>query len=377
MKKVVLLGFKGDACGKIYNPVLIDLAKKGKIDLICVDFGLPENVLNSPSLKEMETLLKSRKVSYLNLSDPADKIAYQNLSDIDVVFIVTPDITHCKIANDFLGKAKRIFIEKPLDAILRNVRIIEDFPNVEKIVFGYDHYLAKFYPFEVKTDIWLKENLIGKLEKIEFSLLEPGKIPNHRLKALDKGMIYDFFPHALAVIVAVPSPFAYPDVKFLKKVKLHRVLTAKYLGCKINGVTFGKIDFEISLKESIFCQAIIGKGVGKFPEKTLRIIGTEGEIFVDIQKFYYFILNKEKKKVKEGKLLSDYPKEFILSALDFKKKLSQIPGALPFESAKEILYILDEARWIKQPLGKPPIYKINSSVSEIEKKIEERISKKN
>lgn len=373
MKKVVLLGFKGDGCGKNYNRVLLELAEKRKIDLICVDYGLPENVLGQPSLQEMEKLIKERKVCYLDLENPSDVESYKNVSEIDVIFIVTPDITHCQVAKDFLGKAKRIFIEKPLDAILRNVRILEDFPGVEKVVFGYDHYLAKFYPFEVKTNEWLKEGIIGKLKKIEFRLLEPGKIPSHRLFALDRGMIYDFFPHGLAVIVATPSQFAYPDLAILKRLRLLRVLVAKYFGCKISGVSFVKIDFEIPYKGNIFCQAIIGKGVGKKIEKTSRIIGSKGEIFVDIPNFHYTILDEKGKKVKEDKLLYDYSKEFLLATLDFKKKLSQIPGALPFGAAKEILYILDEARWKSEPRGKPPVYKVDSSVSEIEKIIQKKL----
>ena len=373
MKKVVLLGFKGDGCGRHYNRVLLDLAQKRKIELICLDYGLPENVLGQPSLQEMERLIKERKVCYLDLENHSNIESYKNLSEIDVVFIVTPDITHCQVAKDFLGKAKRIFIEKPLDAILRNVRILEDFPKVEKVVFGYDHYLAKFYPFEVKTDEWLKEEIIGQLKKIEFRLLEPGEIPGHRIKALDRGMIYDFFPHGLAVMVATPSQFAYPDLAILKRVRLLRVLVAKYFGCKISGVSFVKIDFEIPYKGNIFCRAVIGKGVGKHFEKSLRIVGSKGEIFVDIQNFHYTILDEKGRKVKEDKLLYDYDKEFLLAALDFKKKLFQIPGGLAFGAAKETLYILDEARWRSEPRGKPPIYKVGVSVSEIEKIIQEKL----
>ncbi len=376
MKKVVLLGFKGDGAGKHYNRVLLELAEKGKIDLICVDYGIPENVLGKPSLKEMERLIKDRKLRYLDLQNPADLENYKNLSELDVVFIVTPDITHCQVANDFLGKARRIFIEKPLDAILRNVRFLEDFPKVRKVVFGYDHYLAKTYPFQVKTDAWLKEGVIGDLREIEFRLLEPDIAPPHRIKALDRGMIYDFFPHGLSVAVATPSRFAYPDPAILKKVRLIKVLIAKYFGCKTNGTSFVKIDFEIPDRgRKIFCQAWIGKGVGRDFEKTLRIIGTKGEIFVDIKNFHYAVLDEKGKKIKEAKLLFDYERAFLTAAIDFKKTLSKIPGALPFESAKETLYILDEAKWRSEPRGKSPIYKVGSSASEIEKIIKTKLNK--
>lgn len=376
MRRIVLLGFKGDGCGKHYNRVLLELAEKGKIDLICADYGIPENVLGKPSLAEMEKLLKARKVRYLDLQKPSDQESYKNLSNIDVVFIVTPDITHCHVAEGFLGKTKRIFIEKPLDAILRNVRILEDFPKVGKIVFGYDHYLAKSYPFQLKTDEWLQKGLIGELREIEFRLLEPKIISPHRAKALDRGMIYDFFPHGLSVAVATPSRFAYPDPLILKNVRLVKVQVAKYFGSKMSGTSFVKVDFEIPHQgRNIFCQSWIGKGVGQEHEKTLRIIGTKGEIFVDIKNCRYVVLDEKGKKTKEDKLLYDYEKAFLTSAVDFKKTLAQIPGALPFESAKETLYILDEARWRSEPAGKSPIYKVGSSVSEIEKIIKEKLSK--
>ncbi|MBU4481184.1 Gfo/Idh/MocA family oxidoreductase [Patescibacteria group bacterium] len=369
MNKVVLLGFKGDGAGKHYNRVLFGLAEKRKIDLTCVDYGIPENVLGKPSLEEMEKLIKAKKVCYLDLNNPADLENYKNLSELSVVFIVTPDITHCQVAKDFLGKTKRIFIEKPLDAILRNVRILEDFPKVGKVVFGYDHYLAKFYPFQVKTDEWLKQGLIGDLREIEFRLLEPNVVPPHRLKALDRGMIYDVFPHGLSAIVATPSRFAYPDQVILKKVRLFKVQVARYFGCKTNGISFVKIDFEIPGRgRSIFCRTRVGKGVGKDFERTLRIRGSKGEIFVDIKNYKFTISDSEGKIIKQDKLLYDYEKAFLLAAIDFKKTLSQVPGALPFEAAKETLYILDEARWRSEPKGKSPIYKVGSSLSEIENK---------
>jgi len=161
----------------------------------------------------------------------------------------------------------------------------------------------------------------------------------------------------------------------LKKVRLLKVLVAKYFGCKMSGTSFVKIDFEIPGQgRSVYCQSWIGKGVGNDFEKNLRIIGTKGEIFVDIKNFHYTVLDEKGKKIKEDKLLYDYEKSFLLSALDFKKTISQIPGALPFEAAKEILYILDEARWRSEPRGKSPIYKVGSSVSEIEKIIKTKLN---
>jgi hypothetical protein len=130
MKKVVLSGFKGDCCGRNYNKTLIKMALTGEIELTCVDLGKPKNILGMPSFKDVMRLVKEKKVRYLDLENSADVRKYVNMRDIDVAFVVTPDFMHAKIAQEFLGRTKRIFIDKPLDSILRNVRMIEFFPKV-------------------------------------------------------------------------------------------------------------------------------------------------------------------------------------------------------------------------------------------------------
>jgi len=372
-KKVVLLGFKGDCSGRFYNKVLIQMALEGKIRLTCVDFGKPKNVLGIPPQEEMEKLVKKKKVQYLNLENSNDIKKYSNLSDVDVVFIVVHDLNHCKCARDFLGKAKRIFIDKPLDASLRNVRLIENFPKVEKIIFGYDHYLSKFYPFQIQTNKWLNQETVGKIKKIEFRLLETSTIPLHRIRSLDSGMIYDLFSHGLASITTITSKWVYPDLKILKNLRILNVETAQYSGCPIKGCTFAKIDFEIPFNnEHISCHSKVGKGVGKIPEKYLKIIGTKGEILTDIDKFNFSILNSRGKVIKKGVLDQNYAKTFLSAAIDFKKTIRQIPGAMPLKAAKEVLFVLEEAECKKKPDGKYPQYPIGSSISEIENIIENK-----
>lgn len=367
MKKLILIGFKGDCCGRHYNETLIKLARQRKIELICVDYGKPKNVLGTPSLKEMMGLIKEKKIQYLDLEKPKDLKKYQELSGVDVVFVVTPDIIHCKVAQEFLGRAQRIFIDKPLDAILRNVRKLESFPKMENSVFGQDHYLAKFYPFQVKIDKWLDRGIIGKVKKIEFRLLEPPVIPPYRISALDAGMIYDLFSHGIAVVAAVPSRGAYPDPRILRELQILEVKIAKYFKSKIKGCTYAKVKFTIPIKESrIPCEARVGKGVGKEPEKILKIMGSEGEISVDIEKFSFIISDPKGKRIKQGELFQNYSEAFLLAAADFEKPLSQIPGAMPFAAAKEILFILDEAEWRKEPKGKFPRYPVGSPFKKIE-----------
>jgi len=376
IEKIVLLGFKGDCCGRNYNRILIELALKRKIELICVDYGKPKNILGSPSLREMERLIKEKKVQYLDLGNPNDVKKYDNLSNIDVVFVVTYDINHCKCARDFLGKARRIFIEKPLDATLRNVRLIENFPRVEKIIFGYDHYLSKFYPFQIQINKWSDQGIVGKVQEIEFRLLESSIVPPYRIKSLDRGMIYDLFSHGVAV-ATTPSRWVYPDPKILKNLRILKVEAAQYAECEIKGCTFAKIDFEIPIGEKyVLCRAKVGKGIGKKPEKTLRITGSKGKILVDIEKYNFTILNLKGKIIKRGNLDLNYAEAFLSAATDFGKPLSQIPGAMTLEVAKEMIFILDDAEWRKEPKGKFPRYAVGSNVSEIEAIIKKKIGGK-
>lgn len=375
-KKVVLLGFKGDCAGRHYNKILIEMAREKKIDLIFADLGEPKNVLESLTLEETKKLIKEGIIQYLDLQNPADIKKYKNLSNIDVVFIITPDITHCGIVKDLVGKAKRIFIEKPLDSILRNVRLLEDYKDINKIVFLYDHYLGKFFDFQLKTDEWIKQKIIGKISKIEFRLLEPEIIPHHRIAALDTGMIHDLASHGLAILAALPSKWAYPESIILKKIKVLKVKVAKYFKCKIKGTSFAKIDLKIPVgKNAIFCELRVGKGVGKRVDKSLKITGSEGKIFVDIQNYSFVISDLRKRKIQEGKLSQYFAEFFIHSAIDFKKPPSKIPGAMPFESGKEILYILDEMVWKGEPKGRFPKHPVGSSFSEIENIIEKKIKK--
>ena len=78
-KKVVLLGFKGDCSGRFYNKILTQMALEEKIELTCVDFGKPKNVLEIPSQEEMEKLIKKKKIQYLNLENSNDIKKYRNL----------------------------------------------------------------------------------------------------------------------------------------------------------------------------------------------------------------------------------------------------------------------------------------------------------
>lgn len=357
MKRVVLLGFKGDCCGRHYNQTLIEMALREEIELICVDYGEPVNVRGVPSEEEAVSLINQRKISYLDLNKRKDKRKYESLDNIDFAFIVAWDKTHCRIARDFLGKAESIFIDKPLDAFLRNAqRFLGEVG--QGIVFGFDHYLAKFYPFLTKINQYLEE--IGDLEEIEFRLLEPTAIPTHRVEALDRGMIYDLFSHGLAVVCSVMSKQTNPNLDCLRELEIAEVRAAKYLGVSIRGDTYA----FIKINQPLEIRARVGKAVGWEPDKILKIRGQKGEILVDIEHFRFFASDLAGNKIEEGGLFRDYAEKFLKTLINKGSSL-EVPGVMSLEAAREILFVLDEAEH-RIPLGGLPIYLPGHTVEEIE-----------
>ena len=110
---------------------------------------------------------------------------------MDCVFIVTPDNSHCEVAQSWLKRLSpngKGFIEKPLDSSPDQAEELRKHTRKGKDnVFVFDHYLAKAYPFfRIKNDLL---NKAGNVRKIYFNILENSKIPSHREKTLDKGVI--------------------------------------------------------------------------------------------------------------------------------------------------------------------------------------------
>src|SRR5436190_1883116 len=54
-------------------------------------------------------------VTYLNLQDPEDRARYDFLCRVSVVFILVPDNIHVEMAENWVGRADLVLIEKPYD----------------------------------------------------------------------------------------------------------------------------------------------------------------------------------------------------------------------------------------------------------------------
>ena len=361
VKKVILEGCNGEWAQKYYLPFLVEEAGKGAIELWAVDME-SQIKLSDPSVTALWQVAQSKgKACYLDKTK--NKESYETVSNVNYVFIVTPDQSHCQIAEFWLERLApqgKIFIEKPLDASVGTALKLEE--NIEEkgeeAVFAFDHYLARAYPFLRHKDYYLKE--IGGVKNIEFNILEPSRIPRKRANTLDKGMIFDLFCHVLALVCAVVSRDLSCSAGKLPAVKLKGVKAARYAGCPISGETFVWINFMVN--RDIEVVSDVGYYVGNKQDKFMKLHGTKGRIEFDFVRDEFAIFDARDKLLKKEKLLADHVGTYLEKLLPEKKQPLSLPGVLSFDAAFEILKILDKA---KQQIGKMPVYQYNDSIDKI------------
>lgn len=359
-RKVILEGCNGEWAQERYLPLLAGEAAKGNIELWAVDIE-PQIKLSTPSVATQWRIAQS-KGNACYLDKTRDKEAYEVVFNANYVFIVTPDRSHCQIAEFWLERLApkgRIFIEKPLDASVGSgLKLKEKIEETgEETVFAFDHFLADAYPFLQNKVSYLGE--IGEIRKIECNILEPDKIPPEREKTLDKGMIFDLFCHVLALVGAVVKQnSSYSEARF-QGIKLD-VKAARYVGCPISGETFSLIKFMVN--NDVEVTSAVGKCVGTFEDKFMELHGANGKVKLDFIRDEFAIFDAQDKLLKKEKLLADYVETYLGKLLPGKKQPLSLPGVLSFDAAFEILTILDEA---KRQVDKMPEYQCNESIGEI------------
>ncbi len=364
MRRVVLEGCNGDWAQKHYLSVLLGNAAKGNIELWMVDI---EDKIKLGSLQKDWQVAQSRNgAHYLNKNK--DTKIYRELSNANYVFIVAPDRFHSIIATFWLERLApegKIFIEKPLDSSVEPVLKLKE--KIEKrgkkeAVFAFDHYLARVYPFLQDSARYLKE--IGDVKKIELHILEASELDQAREETLDKGMIFDLFCHVLALVYATVNQNLTCSANTLQTVKLEEVKTTRYTGCRISGETFAWIKFTIN--GDIEVVSAMGKCVGTFDDKFMRLWGPKGKIELDFVKDAFLISDSNEKQIKDGELLSEHVKNFLEETLQGKKPPLSAPGVLSFDQALDILTILDKALdKAKRQISEMPEYQCNDSIDKI------------
>lgn len=322
--KVVLAGCNGDWAQKRYLPFLIEKAKRGDVTLWATDIQ-SEIKLDSPASHSLWRIAEGKgRAHYLNEGKDMKSLGIHR--DVDYVFIVTPDRCHCNVAEFWLNRLSpkgKIFIEKPLDASIDKAERLQAKIRNKDVVYGFDHYLAELHPFLLSVDSYLEK--IGGPESLEIKILEATDIPSEKADTLKEGVIFDLFPHVLAVSAAVVEKKLAPTEDILQKAQFVDGARAKYRGWPFSSETCARIEFLVGNKRVI---GRVGKGIGKEPDKWMVIHGAHGgKVEIDFQAY-----------------LESKPVESFLEAVLEGSSIDSAPGVLSFGAAFETLKWLSRSR---------------------------------
>jgi len=336
-KRVILVGCNGEWAQKHYLPFLIEKAKKGDMTLWAIDIQ-SEIKLNSPGSHSLWQTARSKgKACYLDMTRSMESCEIP--WNVDYVFIVTPDRCHCEVAEFWLSRLStngKIFIEKPLDASIQAAEQLKAKILNNDVVYGFDHYLAALHPFLRCVRSYLKK--IGEPESLglEIKILENTEIPFEKADTLREGVIFDLFPHVLAVSAAIVEKKLAPTKDILQEAKFVGGARAKYRDWPFSSETCARIEFLVSYK---WVTGVVGKGIGETPDKQMVIYGTHGRnIKINFQTYSFSVNDKP-----EGNLESKHVESFLETVLE-GSSIDSAPGVLSFAAAFAILKLLLDIR---------------------------------
>jgi predicted dehydrogenase len=332
--KVVLEGCNGEWAQERYLPFLVKEAAKGNIELWSVDEE-PEIKLGDNRVAALwQDAQNRRNACYVDKI--RNKQSYETLFGVNYVFIVTPDRCHCEVAEFWLSRLStegKIFIEKPLDASIKAAEQLEAKILNNNVVYGFDHYLAALRPFLRCVRSYLKK--IGGPESLEIKILENTEIPSEKVDTLREGVIFDLFPHVLAVSAAVVERKLAPTEDILQKAEFKKGARAKYRGWPFSSETFACIKFLVGNKR---VTGIVGKGIGETPDKRMVIYGADGrKVEINFQPHSFFVNGKKRN------LESKHVESFLETVLK-GDNVDSAPGVISFSAAFEILKWLSGSR---------------------------------
>jgi len=292
MKTIVVLG-AGNWVREQYAKALKPYRERGKCGVFIIydtgyagtRKGLTRRQVNRFNRFTLNNVngFKSWGATCLDLADPDDQVKVDGLAP-DAVFVVTPDDTHCKMAEAWLGRAADIFVEKPFDIDHERIRqlrsrLAKEQGNTE--VWGFDHYLVRANQFvKMKEHLGFDEHVEEQIHEFHFRMLESGdRGIVERMASLQEGLIMDMGSHTVALVL----PFGDPNTIRLDSVKagVYKANPAKGIATsgrefiKSGMETFAEIRFTFT---SVFGQlvtatAYMGKGVGEQDDKCVEVIG--------------------------------------------------------------------------------------------------------
>jgi predicted dehydrogenase len=256
-----------------YRPAL--LSAKEKNDIV-VTYVNDSSWSNEPLLAWVQEIQRKNNDMaegeqweyYLDKARPDDKRDYELMAP-DVVFVVTPDYTHCAVVRPWIGRAKLVFVEKPFDVtpepILNVIALLRDEATA---VFGLDHYL--FYATALLDNAAVVDShLQAGIANLEFVLAQKDLIDTQREQALCQGLTLDLLPHGLAFAVLLANLDDVQDI-LVHDVGVYEPAVSNNKGQLVPMTKFGahetysRVSFNIyrasEAKPMIRMTTLVGKG---------------------------------------------------------------------------------------------------------------------
>jgi predicted dehydrogenase len=376
---VVCLG-AGDAFINRYWPTLVPLVIKEFVHLVVADNGPLDEVIRTKvtsaidagresAAKQLERnyaqlsqmVGRSDKfVTYLNLADPKDRAQYYFLVRVSVVFILVPDDIHVRMAQEWLGRADLVLIEKPYDrdfpeaqrfeADLKDLaRAHQNHPHT--VVICIDHYLAKIFAYIMNRQAEVFNRRVGRIHTVEFRLCEASPVEPWRAISLEAGMVYDLFCHVLAMV----SPFVDLTTFRVRTGPKTQILVAQHVACPIPAETFawirtteildfghGPVALEGALGKGIWSSG--GDAVVAKDEKYIKFVGEDGTIYANLDPSSPGMVSLMADEALEPLFEVGKGHKEMLDAIFSGRFLDEPVGGLKGDTAAEILRILNSIR---------------------------------
>lgn len=208
---------------------------------------------------------------------------YQDIIDqVDAVSIVTPTITHYKVAKYFLTKKVHVLLEKPMTETIAQARKLNDIAKKNKCILQIGH-LEQFNP---------------AIRKLRESACRPQFIEVHRLcqfnhRANDVDVVLDLMIHDIDIVLSIID----------KKIKSIDVSGKKIL-TNLTDIANVRIKFEDNIVANLTASRISSKN-----ERKMRIFSDNSYYSIDF-------INNELKRIYKDKRHSFKVKNFNFNKTD-------------------------------------------------------------
>lgn len=151
-----------------------------------------KSIVSTTSIKNGENFIQLLDTNSTGTPQIFDSYSEFLDSDIDIVYIATPNSAHFFNALQALKANKHIIVEKTFTINSKQAKIIQELAK-EKGRFVLDGVWTRYLPTFRKLETLISEGIIGKVYRINADLSHNCKVENNRLynKNLGGGVLFD------------------------------------------------------------------------------------------------------------------------------------------------------------------------------------------